>query len=100
MIGSGTDFQIGAAEKLVNVPHHAPGHWCCTTTDINNRGLVYYDSYYNGPYRTGALNALGVSIDQGSCGQGVEVEGGSTNRHGHFREHCSRITWAARSWSR
>ena len=63
MIGEGADSQIGTARKVVIAPHYARGHWCCATADLNNRRLVYYDPFYDGPHRAGTLNALGAYVD-------------------------------------
>ena len=53
MIGAGADSQISTAKEIVIAPHCAPVHWCCATADLNNRRLVYYDPFYDGPHRPG-----------------------------------------------
>ena len=64
MIGRGADAQIGTARKTIILPHFVPGHWCCATAYLVSRQLVYYDQFYDGPHRTGALNAMGAYADQ------------------------------------
>ena len=88
MIGAGADSQINTARKTVITPHHVPGHWCCTTADLDNRRLFYYDPFYDGPHRAGALNALGAHVDHISCEQG----GGSGDRRSHIREQVTQFT--------
>ena len=73
MIGAGADSQIGTAKEIFIAPHHVPGHWCCTTADLNNMRLIYHDPFYGGPYRTGALNALGAYVGKVSSEHGAEV---------------------------
>ena len=64
MIGKGDDSQISTARKTVIAPHSVLGHWCCATAYLVSRQLVYYDQFYDGPHRTGALNAMGAYADQ------------------------------------
>ena len=59
--------------------HYAPGHWCCTTADLDNGQLVYYDPFYNDPHRAGALGALGAFVDQVTDEQGTEGATGATS---------------------
>ena len=67
---------------MVVVPHYIPGHWCCATADLDNERIVYYDPFYNGPHRTGALGALGAFADQVFAEQG----GGGSDRRDLLRE--------------
>ena len=72
-IGKDADSQIGTARKTIIASHFAPGHWCCATADLVSRRLVYYDPFYDGPRRTGALSALGACVDQVSHKQRANV---------------------------
>ena len=77
-IGKCAGSQIGTTRKTIIAPHFVSGHWCCATADLASRRLVYYDPFYAGPGRTGALNALGAYAAQVPNGQGANVAAGAT----------------------